>query len=567
LPRETYGYDSRVHGLPNADDDHRCADEKDIDDGRFDEGDDIIDEPDEEADGGDDEKKEVDEDDEHDEDVDNDEEHGGTPGDDSKSKLDKLLPPTLRSGGKAEKMLQRAGGLAQGKTDKYVVSSWRRVLKSLQRKLRECPAHCNEALRQSILVDDLNEMAPAHGLGDNDSVRHCCDGVFRYFLARELNVEQKQNIEERALTAYLSDQRGYNRLLGDFVSKATRLDIEDNAFHNGTNPSALDDWDAFERLLAVDQQNRESAISTGFDTLDKQIDRLPELTILAGPPGVGKTSLAINIAARQLEKQNDLRVLFLCLEVTKKKLLQKLLSWASGIDYRLLYTPADLTEEQSKSIAAAKELLKRSILPRLRIVTCLNPIRPNLLTKDNLQKLIDLQLSTRGCRQSLVIIDSQQRIELEDDILVDDDNHQHVHRRTESEQDQARMEILAAVQRRTRAYDRPDGCPFIIISQVRKHDERRRLVLADVFGSVDAIHVADCVLLMEPNQGQLKRPGVASTFINVAKIRDTGECGDVILDFHFHTTRFSEPITSASNAQNTVLPAKPSSSRRFSGKI
>jgi hypothetical protein len=167
----------------------------------------------------------------------------------------------------------------------------------------------------------------------------------------------------------------------------------------------------------------------------------------------------------------------------------------------------------------------------------------------------------------LVIVDSQQRLELADDIRTDEFNQQHFRHRSESENDQARMDLLVAAQRSTCAASRPSGCPFIVLSQVRKHDERRRLVLADVYGSVDIIHAVGCVLLMEPNPSQQERAGVASTFINVAKIRDTGERGDVILDFHFHTTTFSEPKESTSKAQTTVAPAKPSSIRRFSGKI
>jgi hypothetical protein len=78
--------------------------------------------------------------------------------------------------------------------------------------------------------------------------------------------------------------------------------------------------------------------------------------------------------------------------MSKSDVLLKLLSRASGIEFRSLKTRQSLTKEQAERVAEAEKGLKRSILGRLKIVDHLRGLRPNLVTENALRELIWAQL-------------------------------------------------------------------------------------------------------------------------------------------------------------------------------
>ncbi len=78
-------------------------------------------------------------------------------------------------------------------------------------------------------------------------------------------------------------------------------------------------------------------VPTGFTLLDRMLGGLQksDLIILAGRPGMGKTSLALSIA-QNAAKRHDARVAIFSLEMSAEQLVQRLLSVESAIDsYRL----------------------------------------------------------------------------------------------------------------------------------------------------------------------------------------------------------------------------------------
>ena len=78
-------------------------------------------------------------------------------------------------------------------------------------------------------------------------------------------------------------------------------------------------------------------VPTGYDKLDKLLGgfQKSDLIILAARPGVGKTSLALNLSANAAKRYAQ-RVAFFSLEMSNEQLVQRLLSAETGIDQQKL---------------------------------------------------------------------------------------------------------------------------------------------------------------------------------------------------------------------------------------
>src|SRR4029077_18278751 len=80
-----------------------------------------------------------------------------------------------------------------------------------------------------------------------------------------------------------------------------------------------------------------TGLATGFVDLDQQLTGLPpgELIILAARPGIGKASLAMNIALHAALKE-DRAVGIFSLEMPSDQLLMRLLASAARVDMKKL---------------------------------------------------------------------------------------------------------------------------------------------------------------------------------------------------------------------------------------
>lgn len=103
-------------------------------------------------------------------------------------------------------------------------------------------------------------------------------------------------------------------------------------------------------------------LPTGFNYLDKTLTGLnkSDLIILAARPGVGKTSLALNIATNVATLgDRDASVAFFSLEMTKQQLAQRVLSSVSGVESNVFRT-GDVRPEQWTDIAEATSSLSKA---------------------------------------------------------------------------------------------------------------------------------------------------------------------------------------------------------------
>ena len=120
----------------------------------------------------------------------------------------------------------------------------------------------------------------------------------------------------------------------------------------------------FDHLSELYQSGGEiSGISTGLKDLDRFISGLnkSDLMILAARPGMGKTSLALNIALNVAKKYPKRTVAFFSLEMSKAQLVTRLLATESFVDNKKL-TTGKLTVDDWSKVGLASSALSQTDL-------------------------------------------------------------------------------------------------------------------------------------------------------------------------------------------------------------
>ena len=120
----------------------------------------------------------------------------------------------------------------------------------------------------------------------------------------------------------------------------------------------LDVYARLEELAASDSAI--PGLSTGLTDLDRAISGLnkSDLILLAARPGMGKTSMALNILL-EAGKKSGKNVVFFSLEMSREQLARRLISSECFVDNKKLVT-GKLTEEDWEKVAVAADSLNRS---------------------------------------------------------------------------------------------------------------------------------------------------------------------------------------------------------------
>ena len=120
----------------------------------------------------------------------------------------------------------------------------------------------------------------------------------------------------------------------------------------------------YDRLAELAKSDSDiSGLSTGLRDLDKFISGLnnSDLMLLAARPGMGKTSMALNIALNVAKKYPKKTVAFFSLEMSKQQLVTRLISNESFVDNKKLVTGRLDPEDWSK-IGLASTVLNQTDL-------------------------------------------------------------------------------------------------------------------------------------------------------------------------------------------------------------
>ena len=194
----------------------------------------------------------------------------------------------------------------------------------------------------------------------------------------------------------------------DILDEAERriYDIRQGRIGRGLTPISTVMQDVFAHLEKLATSDKAvPGLSTGLVDLDRSISGLnrSDLILLAARPGMGKTSLALNILLHA-GKHSGQTVVFFSLEMSREQLTMRLLSNECFIDNKKLVTGKLSKEEWSDIIMAASSLSMTQILiddnPSLTVADMLAKCRRvknlGLVCVDYLQ----LMTSSGGARRA-----------------------------------------------------------------------------------------------------------------------------------------------------------------------
>jgi len=119
-------------------------------------------------------------------------------------------------------------------------------------------------------------------------------------------------------------------------------------------------YDRLEELAGSDRTV--TGLETGLNSLDRALSGLnnSDLILLAARPGMGKTSMALNILLNA-GKRSGKKVAFFSLEMSREQLAMRLISSECFVDNKKLLT-GKLSDQDWENVAAAADSLSRSTI-------------------------------------------------------------------------------------------------------------------------------------------------------------------------------------------------------------
>ena len=274
-------------------------------------------------------------------------------------------------------------------------------------------------------------------------------------------------------------------------------------------------FDVYDRLseLAA-SESAVPGLSTGLKDLDRAISGLnkSDLILLAARPGMGKTSMALNILL-DAGKKSGKKVAFFSLEMSREQLALRLIASECFIDNKKLVT-GKLTEEDWESVAAAADSLSRSTI---------------LIDDDSTVTVADINAKCRRVEDlGLVVIDYLQLMQSAGGKSRSGDN---------------RQQIVSDISRSLKIMAKELNVPVLCLSQLSRANEGRtdkRPMLSDLRESGAIEQDADIVLFLYRDgyyNKDSENPNEAECII--AKNRH-GETGTVYLQWQPQFTTFSD---------------------------
>ncbi len=270
----------------------------------------------------------------------------------------------------------------------------------------------------------------------------------------------------------------------------------------------------YDRIEYLHQHQGETVgLPTGYIDLDRLLGGLEksDLAIIAGRPGMGKTSLALSIAQNAVLRLGAVVALF-SLEMSGEQLVQRLVAAETGIDSRRLRV-GDLRGVEWDQFVKTTGVLAET-----------------LLFIDDTPSPSPMEIRTKARRLAaeykldLIVVDYLQLM------------HGGMGRRSEN-----RVQEISFISRSLKSLARELEVPVLALSQLSRAVEQRQdkhPILADLRESGSIEQDADIVMFIyreEMYNENTERPNVAE--IHVSKHRN-GPTGSVELFFDKQFTRF-----------------------------
>jgi replicative DNA helicase len=298
--------------------------------------------------------------------------------------------------------------------------------------------------------------------------------------------------------------------IDEFIDKAehTILDIAQNKI----KPSFYDSRDLAAKALDIIEtlharKELVTGIPTGFEKLDYMTSGLQpaDLVIVAARPGLGKTSLCLNIASHAAI-DCDMSVGMFSLEMTKEQLMLRMLSMKAIVSYSNIRSGYIKDEDLEKLVRAAEEFSRAKMYI------------------DDTPAISVLEIRAKARRQK-----REKGLDL---IIVDYLQLMRGTRRTET-----REREIAEISGSLKALAKELSLPVIAVSQLSRQTEARsdrRPQLADLRESGAIEQDADLVLFIHRADAYRKTPeekdGIAELIIGKQRNGPTGTVKLTFLD-------------------------------------
>jgi replicative DNA helicase len=258
-----------------------------------------------------------------------------------------------------------------------------------------------------------------------------------------------------------------------------------------------------------------TGLPTGFYDLDKLTSGFhpSELIIIGARPGMGKTAIALSMAANISIRQNK-PVAFFSLEMSDQALMLRLLSSEAGIDLLKLKTGV-FDQSDFKKILDAAETIHEAPL-----------------------YIVDMPGMTMSNIQAMArMLRIQEKVEI---IFID-----YIGLITSERSENkplARYEFISEVSRSLKGLARELSIPVVALSQLRREAEKQQPGLADIRESGSIEQDADMVMLLnrdrEVEKSNDKQESIQKVQLMLAKNRN-GPVGSVDLTFFKYLTKFA----------------------------
>ena len=229
--------------------------------------------------------------------------------------------------------------------------------------------------------------------------------------------------------------------------------------------------EAYERLNELAASDSAiPGLSTGLVDLDRAISGLnkSDLILLAARPGMGKTSMALNILL-EAGKKSGKNAVFFSLEMSREQLALRLISSECVVDNKKLVT-GKLTDEDWEKVAAAADSLNQSKI---------------LIDDDSTVTVADINAKCRRVDNlGLVVIDYLQLMQSAGGKARSGDN---------------RQQIVSDISRSLKIMAKELNVPVLCLSQLSRANESRtdkRPMLSDLRESGAIEQDADIVMFL-----------------------------------------------------------------------
>lgn len=270
---------------------------------------------------------------------------------------------------------------------------------------------------------------------------------------------------------------------------------------------------ALAEIHKLSEEGTVLGVPTGFVDLDKQLNGLQsgQMIVVAARPGVGKSSLAMDIARNAAIRQ-DKSVIVFSLEMSAPELVMRMLSAESHVDLQYMKTGA-MTDEMWQKLAHASTLMNNS---KLSLDDTATVTLPEIRAKARaIQRIHGLDL---------IVIDYIQ--------LMNSDG------RSDS-----RQQEVSEISRGIKLLAKEFGIPVIALSQLNRGSEQRqdkRPVISDLRESGSIEQDADVVILLHREEMYEKEsPRAGEADVIIAKQR-SGPTGTIVLAWLGKFVRFAD---------------------------